>query len=174
TARQPHRPERPGRPAARRPPRPADGAAPARAQRRALAGHPPQRLPARRPRVPGHHPPDHHPRPRRSHHLHPRRHHRTARPAWRPPRRPRPGTTPRGDQRRAALPTRRHPADHLPARRARPDLTTIKVDLSEIWGWHTNYYGNVLTGSGTRNGESGQPWQGFDPTAKNRHWAIPG
>lgn len=41
-------------------------------------------------------------------------------------------------------------------------------------GWHTNYYGNVLTGSGTRNGESGKPWRGFDPTAKGRHWAIPG
>jgi site-specific DNA-methyltransferase (adenine-specific) len=31
-----------------------------------------------------------------------------------------------------------------------------------------------LTGSGTRNGESGKPWRGFDPTAKGRHWAIPG
>ncbi len=41
-------------------------------------------------------------------------------------------------------------------------------------GWRTNYYGNVLTGSGLRNGESGQPWHGFDPSAKNRHWAIPG
>jgi len=41
-------------------------------------------------------------------------------------------------------------------------------------GWHTNYYGNVLTGSGIRNGESGKPWKGFDPTAKGRHWAIPG
>ena len=41
-------------------------------------------------------------------------------------------------------------------------------------GWKTNYYGNVLTGSGLRSGESGQPWQGFDPTAKGRHWAIPG
>ena len=41
-------------------------------------------------------------------------------------------------------------------------------------GWRTNYYGNVLTGSGTRNGESGKPWKGFDPTAKGRHWAIPG
>lgn len=40
--------------------------------------------------------------------------------------------------------------------------------------WRTNYYGNVLTGSGTRTGESGTPWQGFDPTAKGRHWAIPG
>ena len=41
-------------------------------------------------------------------------------------------------------------------------------------GYRTNYYGNVLTGSGTRNGESGAEWRGFDPTAKGRHWAIPG
>ena len=41
-------------------------------------------------------------------------------------------------------------------------------------GWRTNYYGNVLTGSGTRGGESGQVWKGFDPTSKGRHWAIPG
>ena len=40
-------------------------------------------------------------------------------------------------------------------------------------GWRTDYYGNVLTGSGTRGGESGKPWRGFDPTAKGRHWAIP-
>jgi len=39
--------------------------------------------------------------------------------------------------------------------------------------YRTNYYGNVLTGSGTRNGDSGKPWQGFDPTQKGRHWAIP-
>lgn len=38
----------------------------------------------------------------------------------------------------------------------------------------TAYYGNVLTGSGVRNGESGMAWQGFNPTAKDRHWAIPG
>ena len=36
-----------------------------------------------------------------------------------------------------------------------------------------NYYGNVLTGSGIRGGESGKPWKGFDPSAKGRHWAIP-
>lgn len=41
-------------------------------------------------------------------------------------------------------------------------------------GYKTAYYGNVLTGSGTRNGESGQPWRGFNPTAKDRHWAVPG
>jgi len=41
-------------------------------------------------------------------------------------------------------------------------------------GWRTNYYGNVLTGSGLRGGESGQVWRGIDPSAKGRHWAIPG
>lgn len=33
--------------------------------------------------------------------------------------------------------------------------------------------GNILTGSGTTGGESGKTWRGFDPSAKNRHWAIP-
>lgn len=41
-------------------------------------------------------------------------------------------------------------------------------------GYKTAYYGNVLTGSGLRNGESGRPWMGIDPSAKGRHWAIPG
>jgi site-specific DNA-methyltransferase (adenine-specific) len=41
-------------------------------------------------------------------------------------------------------------------------------------GYRTDYYGNVLTGSGTRGGESGKSWKGFDPTAKGRHWAVPG
>lgn len=41
-------------------------------------------------------------------------------------------------------------------------------------GYRTNYYGNVLTGAGLRGGESGKPWRGFDPSAKKRHWAIPG
>ena len=41
-------------------------------------------------------------------------------------------------------------------------------------GYKTKYYGNVLTGSGVRTGESGKPWRGFDPSAKARHWAIPG
>lgn len=36
------------------------------------------------------------------------------------------------------------------------------------------FHANVLTGSGTRNGESGKPWRGYDPTKKGRHWAIPG
>ncbi|MCX5973637.1 MAG: DNA methyltransferase, partial [Coprothermobacterota bacterium] len=41
-------------------------------------------------------------------------------------------------------------------------------------GYRTNYYGNVLTGAGLRGGESGKPWRDFDPSAKVRHWAIPG
>ena len=35
------------------------------------------------------------------------------------------------------------------------------------------YWTNSIHGSGTRNGESGKPWRGFDPTAWGRHWAIP-
>lgn len=33
--------------------------------------------------------------------------------------------------------------------------------------------GNVLTGAGATRGPSGRAWRGFDPTPKNRHWAIP-
>jgi site-specific DNA-methyltransferase (adenine-specific) len=32
---------------------------------------------------------------------------------------------------------------------------------------------NEITGPGTRNGESGLPWRGYDPTEHGRHWAIP-
>jgi site-specific DNA-methyltransferase (adenine-specific) len=39
--------------------------------------------------------------------------------------------------------------------------------------YRTSYYGNVLTGSGPRAGSSGDPWRGFNPTTKGRHWAIP-
>ena len=35
------------------------------------------------------------------------------------------------------------------------------------------YQSNVLTGSGTRSGESGQRWRDYDPTPHGRHWAIP-
>jgi DNA modification methylase len=33
--------------------------------------------------------------------------------------------------------------------------------------------GNVLTGAGATEGESGLPWRGFAPRDKDRHWAIP-
>ncbi|MCH7698027.1 MAG: site-specific DNA-methyltransferase [Chloroflexi bacterium] len=36
------------------------------------------------------------------------------------------------------------------------------------------YWTNALTGAGTRGGDSGKPWRGWDPTNKGRHWAIPG
>ena len=35
------------------------------------------------------------------------------------------------------------------------------------------YQSNVLTGSGTRTGDSGKSWKGYNPTLKGRHWAIP-
>lgn len=31
-----------------------------------------------------------------------------------------------------------------------------------------------LTGAGIRQGESGKPWRGINPTAIGRHWALPG
>ena len=36
------------------------------------------------------------------------------------------------------------------------------------------YRATILTGSGPRNGSSGMPWRGYDPTTAGRHWAIPG
>lgn len=36
------------------------------------------------------------------------------------------------------------------------------------------FHANVLTGPGTREGESGEPWKGYNPTDAGRHWAIPG
>lgn len=38
----------------------------------------------------------------------------------------------------------------------------------------SRYRATILTGSGTRNGESGKPWRNIDPTAVGRHWAVPG
>ncbi len=35
------------------------------------------------------------------------------------------------------------------------------------------YRTNMLTGPGTRTGDSGKPWSGFDPNSVGRHWAIP-
>jgi DNA modification methylase len=41
-------------------------------------------------------------------------------------------------------------------------------------GWKFTSGGNILTGAGSGGGESSMPWKGFDPAAKNRHWAMPG
>jgi len=59
-----------------------------------------------------------------------------------------------------------------------PNRPYMKGHIEEYFvkdekGYRTNYYGNVLTGSGVRGGFSGKPWRGFDPTPKGRHWAIP-
>ena len=36
-----------------------------------------------------------------------------------------------------------------------------------------HYKRSDLTGSGTRNGETGKPWRGIDVTKKGRHWGVP-
>lgn len=36
------------------------------------------------------------------------------------------------------------------------------------------YWTNSIHGAGKRGGDSGKPWRGYDPTAKGRHWAVPG
>lgn len=36
------------------------------------------------------------------------------------------------------------------------------------------YWTNSIHGAGRRNGESGRPWRGYDPTVAGRHWAVPG
>jgi adenine specific DNA methylase Mod len=40
-------------------------------------------------------------------------------------------------------------------------------------GKEGRYRLNELTGSGTRTGDSGKPWHGYDPTPRGRHWALP-
>jgi DNA modification methylase len=35
------------------------------------------------------------------------------------------------------------------------------------------YWTNSIHGAGRRNGESGKPWRGYDPTVAGRHWAVP-
>ncbi len=38
---------------------------------------------------------------------------------------------------------------------------------------HGKYRSGDLTGSGTRNGEAGTSWRGYDPTSIGRHWSVP-
>ena len=40
------------------------------------------------------------------------------------------------------------------------------------WSDGKLYRTRDLTGAGTRNGETGQPWRGVDVTLKNRHWRV--
>ncbi len=67
---------------------------------------------------------------------------------------------------------------------ARSSETTCHPDLTPYSAKYRSKFGKVdektgktfqdvtLTGSEVRNGESGMPWRGHDPTSKNRHWAI--
>lgn len=56
--------------------------------------------------------------------------------------------------------------------------TAYSDSYKENFFRHTDAVGRyrltILTGSGTRNGESGKPWRGYDPTKVGRHWAVPG
>jgi DNA modification methylase len=40
------------------------------------------------------------------------------------------------------------------------------------WSDGKQYRTRDLTGAGTRNGETGQPWRGVDVTSKSRHWRV--
>ena len=39
---------------------------------------------------------------------------------------------------------------------------------------HGRYQTGDLTAMGIRNGDSGQPWRGIDPSTKGNHWRAPG
>jgi site-specific DNA-methyltransferase (adenine-specific) len=51
---------------------------------------------------------------------------------------------------------------------------TSRYTLDETGKYKFTSGGNILTGAGATAGESGATWHGFNPSAKNRHWAIPG
>ena len=46
---------------------------------------------------------------------------------------------------------------------------TERYDKKDARG---RYQEIVMTGAGTSDGPSGLPWQGYDPTAAGRHWAV--
>lgn len=46
-------------------------------------------------------------------------------------------------------------------------------DFYKLQDARGRYQAVLLTGAGTRTGDSGLPWRGADPTARGRHWAIP-
>lgn len=53
------------------------------------------------------------------------------------------------------------------------DENYIKGYYNKVDSDGRKYRLSDLTGSGISGGESGQEWNGFNPTAHNRHWAIP-
>ena len=59
-----------------------------------------------------------------------------------------------------------------------PGTRPYNNDYIESWYRHQDergrYRTTMLTGPGiTRSGESGQAWQGYNPSSSGRHWAIP-
>ena len=60
-----------------------------------------------------------------------------------------------------------------------PERVAYSADyVEQFFKWEDEeggrYRATILTGSGTRKGDSGKPWRGIDPNKAGRHWAIPG
>ena len=61
------------------------------------------------------------------------------------------------------------------------NLNDVRIPLDEkhisskyrYYDDNGRYRTDNLTGAETSEGESGQPWRGFDPTRIGRHWAVP-
>lgn len=51
-----------------------------------------------------------------------------------------------------------------------PEYVAAKFRFSDARGLYQDV---ALTGPGVRNGDSGKPWRGVDPTASGRHWQPP-
>ena len=51
-----------------------------------------------------------------------------------------------------------------------PEYVSERYDKADKRG---SYQEIVMTGAGTSSGPSGEPWQGYDPSAAGRHWAVP-
>lgn len=49
----------------------------------------------------------------------------------------------------------------------------IKSSFTEVDQNGRRFRINEVTGSGLRNGDSGKPWRGHNPSSKGRHWAVP-
>ena len=61
-----------------------------------------------------------------------------------------------------------------------PAYMPLPQETADAWfnnvepGTGRRFNRNTLTAPGVRSGSSGKPWRGIDPTAKGRHWAVPG
>jgi len=64
--------------------------------------------------------------------------------------------------------------DHFFLELGRTPYSRVSIERKCIYSDEGGLYRlNELTGQGTRTGESGIAWRGYDPTAAGRHWAIP-